>query len=136
MDYNPDVHSLQCPKCRQGMEEVTLDNVTIDRCTHCQGLWFDADEAYLLKSIPGSEKLDAGDSTEGEKWDSRVDINCPRCGKSMEKSADPKQKHIWYEMCRDHGMFMDAGEFADFKDESPLDWFRSLIKGDRDVVAP
>ncbi len=33
-------------------------------------------------------------------------------------------------------MFMDAGEFTDLKDESVLDWFRSLIKGNRDIVAP
>ena len=33
-------------------------------------------------------------------------------------------------------MFMDAGEFKDFKFESLLDRFRSLIKGDRDIVAP
>jgi hypothetical protein len=33
-------------------------------------------------------------------------------------------------------MFMDAGEFTDFKHESLLDFFRGLIKGDRSVVAP
>ena len=54
----------------------------------------------------------------------------------MEKGSDPKQPHIWYEFCPDHGMFMDAGEFADFKEESLLDWFRSVIKGDRATVAP
>jgi len=65
-----------------------------------------------------------------------VDINCPRCVKKMEKTADPKQIHIWYESCSDHGMFMDAGEFTDFKQESLLDFFRGLIKGKRSRVAP
>ena len=54
----------------------------------------------------------------------------------MQKKSDPDQAHIWYEICHDHGMFMDAGEFTDFKHESLLDHFRSLIKGRRDVVAP
>jgi hypothetical protein len=31
---------------------------------------------------------------------------------------------------------MDAGEFSDFKHESLLDWFRDLIKGKRDIIAP
>ncbi|RLA52907.1 MAG: hypothetical protein DRQ98_09450 [Gammaproteobacteria bacterium] len=136
MEYNPDEHSLQCPKCGHGMEEVIYDDIVIDRCTHCVGLWFDADEAYDLKSKPGSEAVDTGDPGEGQKWDSRVDINCPRCGKKMEKTADPKQIHIWYESCSDHGMFMDAGEFTDFKQESLLDFFRGLIKGKRSRVAP
>jgi Zn-finger nucleic acid-binding protein len=136
MEYNADVHSLQCPKCEHGMTEVSHGDVTIDRCSHCQGLWFDTDEAHQLKIIEGAETLDTGDATEGWKWDSRANIDCPRCGNAMENSADPKQKHIWYEVCHEHGMFMDAGEFTDFKDESLLDFFRGLIKGDRDIVAP
>ena len=136
MEYNKDAHNLQCPKCKHGMEEITLDEITIDRCSNCQGLWFDADEAHQLKVIHGSEALDSGDPAEGWKWDSRVDIDCPHCAKQMEKVADPKQVHIWYEICPEHGMFMDAGEFADFKHESLMDIFRGLIKGKREVVAP
>ena len=136
MEYNADIHNLQCPKCKHGMEEVTLEDITIDRCTGCQGLWFDDDEAHQLKDIKNSELLDEGDATEGWKFDSRDEINCPHCGKQMEKSFDSKQIHIWYEVCPEHGMFMDAGEFTDLKTLSPLDWFRGLIKGNRDIVAP
>ena len=32
MEYNPDQHALQCPKCKNGMDEVTYGNLTIDRC--------------------------------------------------------------------------------------------------------
>ena len=136
MEHNADTHSLKCPKCQHGMEEVTFEDVTIDRCSNCHGLWFDGDEAAQLKVKEGSEALDTGDPKEGWKYDSRADIDCPHCGKAMEKSADPKQKHIWFEMCQEHGMFLDAGEFSDLKDENLLDFFRALIKGDRDVVAP
>ena len=136
MEYDKNTHNLQCPKCHHGMDEVVHGEVAIDRCTNCFGLWFDADEAYQLKLAEASEALDIGDPTEGWKWDSHADINCPHCGKKMEKTADSKQKHIWYEICHDHGMFMDAGEFSDFKQESLLDFFRSLIKGNRDSVAP
>ncbi len=137
MEFNADIHSIKCPKCGHGMEEIAHDDVEIDRCTHCKGLWFDAGEAERLKGIDGSEKIDIGDSKEGWKWDSHADIDCPRCDKQMEKGHDPKQKHIWFEACPDgHGMFMDAGEFSDYKEESVLDFFRSLIKGRRDVVAP
>jgi Zn-finger nucleic acid-binding protein len=136
MEYNADEHSLQCPKCNHGMLEVTHGEIVIDRCTNCHGLWFDEDEAHHLRKLEDSHVLDTGDPVEGWKMDSRADINCPRCGKEMEKTADSKQKHIWYEICHDHGMFLDAGEFKDLKDESLLDWFRSLIKGDRNIVAP
>lgn len=136
MEYNAEKHSLQCPKCQHGMEEITHEGITIDRCTNCQGLWFDDDEADRLKRVKDGDAVDIGDPKEGWKWDSRADINCPRCGKQMQKAFDPKQKHIWYERCPDHGIFMDAGEFTDFKKENLLDFFRSLIKGNRDIVAP
>ncbi|WP_239017253.1 zf-TFIIB domain-containing protein [Seongchinamella sediminis] len=136
MEHNPEQHSLKCPKCHHGMVEVEHSDVVIDRCTNCHGLWFDADEAHQLKQLPESHAVDIGDPKEGWKWDSRVEIDCPRCNKRMELTADAKQKHIWYEVCHDHGMFMDAGEFADFKEESLLDWFRGVIKGDRATVCP
>ncbi len=131
MEYNPDQHSLKCPKCGHGMEEVTYGDVTIDRCTNCMGLWFDTGEADQLKSKWMGDALDLGNRAEGKKWDDVAEIACPHCGKDMEKTSDPKQKHIWYETCSEHGMFMDAGEFTDYKHETLVDRFRSLIKGGR-----
>jgi Zn-finger nucleic acid-binding protein len=133
MEYDADSHSLQCPKCRHGMQAVTHEDITVDRCTHCQGLWFDGDEAQRLKSSPGAEGLDKGTAKQGRHYDEQADIRCPHCSKPMEKSADWKQTHLWYEICRDHGIFMDAGEFTDFKHETPLDILRGLIKGKRTV---
>jgi Zn-finger nucleic acid-binding protein len=131
MDYNSEVHTLRCPKCRQGMEPIEHDGITIDRCSGCQGLWFDGDEAQQLKGSPGSEKLDSGDPKTGHYYDNRGEIRCPHCGNTMEKSADWKQTHIWYETCREHGIFMDAGEFTDFKYDTLLDTLRDLLKGNR-----
>ena len=130
MEYDPEVHSIECPKCGHGMEEVAYGSeVLIDRCTNCQGLWFDQDEADLLKGKWMGEALDTGKASKGKKWNDVEDVDCPRCGQRMEKASDPDQPHIWYEVCTDHGMFMDAGEFSDFKHETLSDWFRSLIKG-------
>jgi Zn-finger nucleic acid-binding protein len=131
MEYNAEVHSLLCPKCRHGMEQVRHEDITIDRCTNCHGLWFDGDEAQRLKNLPGAEVLDTGNTKEGRKYDVQGDIRCPHCNKPMEKSAHWKQTHIWYEVCRDHGIFMDAGEFTDFKYDTLLDRLRGLIKGKR-----
>ena len=131
MEYDAEVHSLSCPKCRHGMEQVSHNDITIDRCTHCQGLWFDGDEAQRLKNMPGAEILDTGNAKQGRQYDVQGDIRCPHCNKPMEKSAHWKQTHIWYEICRDHGIFMDAGEFTDFKYDSLLDRLRGLIKGKR-----
>ena len=131
MEYDPQLHSLECPKCGHGMEEVSLEGITIDRCSNCVGLWFDGEEASDLKSVDDSESLDTGDPQVGWKYDSVAEINCPRCGRLMDKSSDPKQIHIWYEVCEDHGIFFDAGEFTDYKYETLMDKFRGLISGKR-----
>ena len=132
MEYNADEHSIECPKCGHGMDEISYGgDLLIDRCTNCQGMWFDHGEAEKLKDKWMGDALDTGDANEGKKWDSVEDIACPRCGKDMEKSADPNQTHIWYEVCPEHGMFRDAGEFTDYKYETLLDKFRGLITGKR-----
>lgn len=131
MDYNPDVHSIKCPKCERGMERVIFDDLEIDRCTHCGGIWFDSGEAEALKDRAAAEFLDTGDRAAGKEWDMVEDIDCPRCGKAMLKSSDAKQSHIWIEYCKDHGMFLDAGEFKDYAQENWTDWFRDRLRGKR-----
>ena len=38
------LHFLKCPKCGHDMKEETFEGVVIDRCTYCEGLYFDAGE--------------------------------------------------------------------------------------------
>ena len=45
----------------------------------------------------------------------------------MQKLNDTKQTHLVYEACEQHGMFMDAGEFTDYKHETLLDIFRDMV---------
>jgi uncharacterized protein len=39
-----DLHFLKCPKCGHDMKEEAVEAVTADRCTHCEGIFFDAGE--------------------------------------------------------------------------------------------
>ena len=45
-------HFMKCPKC--GYDLITGDwhGIQIDQCTHCHGLWLDADEAEALVKHP------------------------------------------------------------------------------------
>ena len=104
-----------------------------DRCTSCKGFWFDIGEAEKLKDAWKPEFIDIGDPEMGKEFNKIRDINCPRCGKQMDKVSDPKQRHIQLEACPKHGVFMDAGEFTDYKNETVMDIFRGVmarIKGE------
>jgi len=39
-----DLHFMKCPKCGHDMKEEKLESVTVERCTHCEGIYFDAGE--------------------------------------------------------------------------------------------
>jgi Zn-finger nucleic acid-binding protein len=101
--------------------------VTYDQCSSCKGFWFDTGEAEKLKETYRPDFIDSGDPDVGKEFNEVRDVNCPRCGKQMEKISDPKQRHIQLETCSEHGVFMDAGEFRDYKNETLMDVFRGAV---------
>jgi predicted RNA-binding Zn-ribbon protein involved in translation (DUF1610 family) len=76
--------------------------------------------------------LDSGSPAVGEKLNKIDQIKCPECGVDMEKTADSRQTHIWYETCPTcEGMFFDAGEFSDLKYDTFMDRIRDMVRGKR-----
>ena len=123
---------LQCPKCQGSLEAVVYSEVEVDRCTNCKGIWFDLMEAQTLKKIQGSESIDTGDAATGRKFDKIANINCPKCHTQMTKMVDLKQPHIRYEKCPScYGIWFDAGEFKDYKEENLSDIFKDIFSGER-----
>lgn len=119
---------VNCPKCDAEMPVIEYAGIAVNRCSGCNGLWFDLLEHELLKAVKGSEAIDSGDPKLGEKYN-RIDrIDCPVCKTQMIRMVDPSQPHIWYESCAHcYGVFFDAGEFRDYKERSVLDFFRDLV---------
>jgi Zn-finger nucleic acid-binding protein len=98
------------------MESVKVEDIEIDRCPDCGGLWFDLLEHEHLKAIAGSEKVDSGDQARGRQQDLMRKVDCPKCRTPMVAMVFAQQGHIRYEMCSVcYGVYLDAGEFADFK---------------------
>jgi len=123
---------MQCPKCLSDMEVVTFKTIEVERCTSCKGLWFDMLEHEDLKKLSGSEVIDTGDPEIGKVYNKIDKINCPKCSTEMIRMADRHQHHIWYESCHQcYGVFFDAGEFIDYKEETILDYFKDLIAPER-----
>ncbi len=118
---------MDCPKCESIMEPVTFNSITVDRCTNCLGIWFPEAEHKELKGMKGSEAIDIGSPKLGKVYDLIRTIPCPVCKDTMESITDTFQPHIRYEACvRGHGVFFDAGEYKDFKQETLGDFFKSL----------
>jgi len=45
---------MNCPKCSAEFETISFNDIEVDRCTRCKGLWFDALKKDDLLKIKGS----------------------------------------------------------------------------------
>jgi Zn-finger nucleic acid-binding protein len=106
-----------CPKCEATMHPIQHDGIEIDRCSGCQGLWFDAFEHEALKALQGSESIDS--AATAAPTTSKAIASCPRCRVAMIGMVVAGQPHIAFESCGVcHGVYFDAGEFRDFREET------------------
>ncbi len=119
---------MQCSKCGSKFEVVVFNDVEIERCTGCNGLWFDMLEKEDLVRMQGSESIDIGDPAEGARFDSFRNARCPKCNVRMVHMVDKDQSHIHYECCPTcYGCFFDAGEFRDLKELTVAERFASML---------
>ena len=118
---------MDCPKCNASMEEVSYSGTRVDRCTGCQGLWFQAGELERLRDDEWMADfiLDEGDAKVGKEFNRIKSVACPECGVEMAEVIDAEQRHISYESCPEgHGCFLDAGEFTDLVHHTFWDRFK------------
>ena len=136
-----EARALKCPACAGAMETVAYGGVEVDRCAACKGLWFDALEREKLKDVKGSEAVDVGKpaaagtaagATAEKGADDKRRIDCPVCHTRMIRMVDVDQPHIHYESCTVcFGVFFDAGEFRDYKENTVGDWMKRWFSRER-----
>ena len=123
---------MNCPKCISPMVKVIFADVEVDRCSNCQGLFFDEFKKADLQKMKGADAIDIGDAKVGRQFNKVDRINCPRCSSPMIRMVDLDQPHIWFEHCTVcGGSCFDAGEFKDLKHHTVLDFFRDLTVKER-----
>ncbi len=124
--------AMRCPKCRADMEQVDYEGTEVDRCTICNGIWFDAGEIDVMKDKQAATAIDIGDKKVGKQSNAIDRYQCPRCGGAMVRVVDPAQPHIWYETCGScHGSYLDAGELRDLSTMTIADFFKDLTTSER-----
>ncbi len=108
---------MNCPICNVPLIAVEREQIEIDYCISCRGLWFDRGELELL----------------GEKMKLRIDPSalvecpatvterprkCPRCGKVMRKEQLAGKGRLVVDRCPDNqGIWFDARELGSMLDQ-------------------
>jgi Zn-finger nucleic acid-binding protein len=60
-------YKLRCPKCGKSFVEEQYEGITIDRCTGCDGIYFDAGEVDQLLANVNEKMAAAGATPEGQQ---------------------------------------------------------------------
>lgn len=104
---------MDCPVCREPMIVLELDEVEIDHCISCKGIWLDSGELELL--LEGSEERDSLlSSFQVHKGSKEKLRKCPICLKTMQKVLCGTEKKILIDKCRrDDGIWFDGEELEE-----------------------
>lgn len=104
---------MKCPNCASPLIVLEIEDVEIDHCTTCKGVWLDAGELEIL--LGAAENRDAlMSSLKTQAGDRDRDIRCPICSKPAEIVTYGSEKKVTLDMCpQGHGLWFDDGELHD-----------------------
>ncbi len=105
-----------CPVCERDMIVIEYQNIELDHCASCKGVWLDSGELeLLLKSHQFEEAKPFLDGVLGspEAATTEKEQKCPVCDHRMKKAAIGEQHRILIDLCpRKHGLWLDGGEVS------------------------
>lgn len=104
---------MQCPACKTAMIVLEVEEIEIDYCLQCSGVWLDAGELELL--LEGADECDVLlasfqlDATTTERQ-----VKCPICSRRMEKVTCGTDCPVLLDKCvNNDGIWFDKGELYD-----------------------
>jgi len=103
-----------CPVCHKDALIVEHQNIELDYCPVCHGVWFDAGELELLMESAGLEdyrRYIEGIVHAPEAATSEKKHKCPTCNHKMKKTYVDEDKKILVDVCHvGDGIWFDGGE--------------------------
>jgi Zn-finger nucleic acid-binding protein len=119
---------MDCPVCKKSMLVLELQQIEIDYCQNCSGIWLDSGELELLlddteekQRLLGSFQIDP-DNPEKKR-------RCPKCTKKMNKVFVGNGKKVLVDKCKkDHGIWFDSGELHQVVELGSVDKNNKVIQ--------
>jgi len=104
---------MKCPRCKKVMIVLEANQVEVDHCLGCGGVWLDAGELELL--LAGAEEASRLlESFEVDEGVTEKKIRCPLCSSKMDKVLCGLGKKVLIDRCpRGDGLWFDRGELGE-----------------------
>lgn len=111
---------MNCPACKNTLEKMTIENITLDVCRGgCGGVWFDN---FELMKIDEPDEYDASalmdiEIDESVRVDHETKRNCPVCEKQfMLRHFFSVRRAVSVDECpRCGGVWLDYGELGQIR---------------------
>ncbi len=103
---------MNCPHCNVALGEVKVDEVVLDRCPECGGIWFDFAllERVLSRESHALRTLLPESSTHGGVEEDT--LNCPRCGDTLIRMRASAEPVVYYGCLTCYGRWLDGSEIG------------------------
>lgn len=101
---------MECPVCNKPLIVLEYNDVEVDFCVACRGIWLDAGELDLLF---GDRRVTEGFLRAAEAGPGlrEKDRACPICTRKMRKYTTAGAAPVTYDACpKNDGLWFDAGE--------------------------
>ncbi len=105
---------MNCPNCDEILIAVEKNNIEVEYCIKCKGIFLDADEWYLIKNelkLPFlvDDLMNINPCKDNCNEKPKV---CPKCNQVMEKV---KMGNLVLDRCPNrHGVWFEAGELSEY----------------------
>jgi len=103
---------MNCPKCQTAtLAEFKVEKIAVDRCSTCDGIWFDAQELSQLLVEDARQVAELRRGARREPLDDKRG-RCPRDGAELLRIYSAIDRSVTLDACADcHGIWLDGGEF-------------------------
>lgn len=102
---------MNCPTCKQAMIVLELEQVEVDHCAGCGGIWLDGGELELLLENAVEAHLLLQSFTSARTPEKKR--KCPICHRKMDKinAGHAAKDAVLLDRCpHNHGLWLDRGE--------------------------
>jgi Zn-finger nucleic acid-binding protein len=98
---------MNCPKCLKELGPMVLDNVRLEFCVGCRGLWFEEEEISFMTELTNDFPNPQSARSEGKM----TRFPCPHCKKKLEEIHFSPPHRVLLDRCLScHGVWLDRGE--------------------------
>jgi Zn-finger nucleic acid-binding protein len=104
-----------CPRCSQRLAPRQYGELDVDECDGCGGLMVTPtmmDRIVAARDASSNLRLSLPERTFNREAEVRY-LRCPGCDKTMNRRAFGRISGVIVDVCKDHGVWFDAGELAE-----------------------